>query len=108
MAESSIRSAAPGDEDAICALLGELAAFENLTHTFLLTDEKVARDLVGSGKIANCDLLFVDGEVAGVAVWFWTYRSFKARRGLFVEDLYVRPQFRGHGHGTALLTHLGK
>jgi GNAT superfamily N-acetyltransferase len=104
MAALSIRAAVQSDASAIVALLGELAAYEELLGTFGLTEEIVRRDMLGTA--CHSALALLDGEPAGVATWYWTYKSFAPRRGLFIEDLYVRPAFRGHGVGKALLAHL--
>jgi GNAT superfamily N-acetyltransferase len=104
----TIRNAEPGDEGLICGLLAEFAAYERLADEFHLTPELARRDLLLPGAVAACNLAFVGEEPAGITVWFWTYRSFGARRGLFVEDLFVRPRFRGQGLGKALLAHLAR
>jgi GNAT superfamily N-acetyltransferase len=101
----SIRDAVLGDEGLVCTLLGEFAAFEK-APIFRLDEAAVVRDLLDSARAAQCGLAFLGEEPAGVMVWFWSYRSFRAQRGLFVEDIYVRPQFRGQGLGTALLAYL--
>ena len=106
--ELSIRRAVAGDEDLIMALLVELAEYERLTHLFALTKEVVARDFVGSGKAVHCELAYADGVPVGIAVWYWTYTTFAAGRGLYLEDLYVRERVRGRGYGKALLTHLAR
>src|ERR1700760_1067689 len=106
MSEFSIRRAASGDAPLILALLRELAVYEKLQDRFHLTEAGVARDMMGQNAAAHCDLAFVNGEAAGLVVWYWTYKSFRAKRGLFLEDLYVRPAFRGRGLGKALLAHL--
>ena len=104
MRKFSIREASGADAAAIVSLLAELAAYEKLLDSFTLSEEMVRRDMLG--EACRCDLAFADGAACGIATWFWTYKSFRARRGLFVEDLYVRPDFRGHGLGKALLAHL--
>jgi GNAT superfamily N-acetyltransferase len=101
----SIRAAASGDEGAIVALLRELASFEKAPG-FDLTEKAALRDLIADTRVAQCALLMVEDAPVGVVVWFSVYRSFGAARGLYVEDLYVRPDWRGHGLGTALLAHL--
>src|SRR3954466_15665004 len=104
----TIRRAGAGDEGTIVALLRELAAYEKLEANFHLSAAQAGRDLLGPRAAAHCDLIFRDDEAVGVAVWFWIYASFRARRGLFVEDLYVRPGQRGRGLGRALLAHLAR
>ena len=103
-----IRPAAPGDEEVILGLLRELAQYEKLTHIFQLTRELVARDILGPAKILHCDLAYSDGLPVGLATWYWTYTSFAAARGIYLEDLFVREIERGQGFGKALLAQLAK
>jgi GNAT superfamily N-acetyltransferase len=104
----TLRPAKPGDEEVILALLFELAEYEKLTDKFEITREIVARDLIGEHASLNVDLLHADGEPAGIATWYFTYTSFAAARGIYLEDLFVRSQFRGRGYGKALLAHLAR
>jgi GNAT superfamily N-acetyltransferase len=101
MSEYPIRAATPADAPAIVALLRDLAAYEKMQDHFALTDEAVRRDMLGA--VCHCDLAFAGDEAAGIASWFWTYKSFGAARVLYVEDLYVKPQYRGRGLGRQLL-----
>jgi GNAT superfamily N-acetyltransferase len=104
----SIRAAKAGDEGAIVALLRELAVYEKLESRFRLDEAAVMRDMLGPQWAARCDVLECQGEIAGVAVWYWIYASFSVRRVLYVEDLYVSQKFRARGFGKALLVHMAR
>lgn len=106
MGDFVIRAAEPADASAIVALLRELAAYEKLLEHFTLNEAQVVRDMLGA--VCHCDLAFEKGEAVGIATWFWTYKSFRAVKGLYLEDLYVKPACRGRGLGRLLLGHLAK
>ena len=108
MSDITLRPANPADTAVILALLRELAAYEKLLDKFHLTEAVIARDMLGPEAVCHCDLAFVGGEPAGIITWFWTYKSFRAARGIFLEDLYVRTAFRGRGLGRELLAFLSK
>jgi GNAT superfamily N-acetyltransferase len=101
-----IRAAEAGEEMLVLELLRELAVYEKIEHKFHLTRELIARDFIGDDPVCGCDLLFVGGKPAGVMTWYRTYASFAASRGLFLEDIFVRPDFRGKGLGKAFFVHL--
>jgi GNAT superfamily N-acetyltransferase len=108
MPELQIRAAAKGDEDVIFTLLHELADYEKLLDKFNITREIIVRDYLSDPAMLNCHLAFENEKPVGVMTWYWTYTSFAAARGVYLEDLYVRPQTRGKGYGKALLAHLAK
>ncbi|HEY8947300.1 MAG TPA: GNAT family N-acetyltransferase [Rhizomicrobium sp.] len=108
MANFSIRAARQGDEGLVLTLLRELADYEKLLDRFHITEEIIGRDYFGERPMLNCDLAFEGDAPVGIATWYWTYHSFAARRGIFLEDLFVRPQTRGKGYGKALLSHLAR
>ena len=99
----AIRPAQPDDLSEICALIRELADYEDLAHEVVLDEAEVGRwvfdERVASVLIAETD----DGHVAGMALWFATFSTFLGRPGIWLEDLFVRPEHRGRGHGLALL-----
>ena len=91
-----IRPATASDAELIFGFIGELAAIP----------EDIERALFGERPRVFCDLALVDGEAAGFALWFYNFSTFVGRHGLYLEDLYVRPEARGRGAGRALLAHL--
>jgi GNAT superfamily N-acetyltransferase len=99
----TIRAATPADAPVIWRLLKTMAEHVK-APLFTLTEADVRRDMFGAA--CRCELALRDGEPVAIATWFWIYMSFRARRGLYVEDLFVRPEARGAGLGKALLAHL--
>lgn len=105
--EFSLRAAEPRDLTAIVGLIRELAEFENLTHLFQTTEDKLAPHLFGSRPVAQAVVAEVGGTVVAFALYFVSFSTFLAKPGLYLEDLYVQPAFRRLGLGRALLQHLG-
>jgi GNAT superfamily N-acetyltransferase len=103
MVDVSIRPAVPGDAAAIHALIRELAEYERLTQLCTGSTADLADALFGPRPAAEVLLAEVDGGIAGFALFFHNFSTFLARRGLWLEDLYVQPAFRGHGVGSSLL-----
>ena len=101
-----IRPAVEADLDEICALIRELAVFERLEHEVVLEVDAVRGHLFGPTPAAQVTLAEVDGGVAGFALWFTTFSTFLGRPGIWLEDLFVRPEHRGAGIGRSLLGHL--
>jgi len=103
-----IDPATPADVPMIRTLISELAEFERLLHEANATDEQIHESLFGPKPGAEVIIARVGGEVAGFALFFHNYSTFLGRRGLYLEDLFVRPRFRGGGCGAALLRRLAK
>jgi GNAT superfamily N-acetyltransferase len=101
-----IRSARPGDEAGILAFIRELAEYEKLLDSVVATEESVRDALFSANPRVFCDIAEANGEPAGFALWFYNYSTFLARHGIYLEDLFVRPPFRGRGIGKALLVQL--
>ena len=88
------------------ALINELADYEKLRHEVVATAESLAQALFGPRPSAEAVIARVDGEPAGFALYFHNFSTFLGRHGLYLEDLFVRPAFRGRAIGKALLRHL--
>jgi len=101
-----IRAAAPADAALIFALVRELADYEKLTHDVDASEEQIAAALFAREPRLFCDVAEWNGEPAGFAVWFLNFSTFRGRHGIYVEDLFVRPAFRGKGIGKALMARL--
>jgi GNAT superfamily N-acetyltransferase len=106
----SLRAALVRDVDAIVGLIGELAEFEQLTHLMQVTPQALRTHLFGPDPVARAVVAEADGSsdgLIGFALYFRNFSTFLGRPGLYLEDLYVQPPWRGRGVGTALLRHLG-
>ena len=103
-----IRAAREADATLIFALVCELATYEHLQGEMDATPEAIAAALFAPEPRLYCEIAEWDGEPAGFSVWFLNYSTFRGRHGLYVEDLFVRPQFRGHGIGKALMARLAR
>ncbi len=105
----AIRAALPSDLSLVLALIRELATYEKLLAEVEVTEELLRDTLfpVGAAPPAAQVLIGeVDGEAAGFAVYFFNFSTFLGKPGLYLEDLFVRPDARGKGLGSALLRHL--
>ena len=101
-----IRTAVPADAPLILALIRELAEYERLSHEVDATEGMIAAALFTRSPRVFCEIAEWEGEPAGFALWFYSFSTFRGRHGLYLEDLFVRPVFRGKGIGKALLVHL--
>jgi GNAT superfamily N-acetyltransferase len=101
-----IRPLARADVPQLLALIGELADYERLRDEAVLDAELLERHLCGERPAAETLLAEVDGEAVGYALFFPTFSTFLGRPGIWLEDLFVRPERRGAGIGRALLVHV--
>ena len=100
----TVRGAVPDDLDEIAALIHELAVYEKAPDEAVFTPDDLAANVFGPDAVAEVLIAErADGAVAGMALYFRTYSTWLGRSGIWLEDLFVRPQFRGEGHGRALL-----
>jgi GNAT superfamily N-acetyltransferase len=108
MTKPSLRPAQPADLPAIVRLIGELAAFENLTHQLRVTEETLYPHLFGDRPVAEALVAEVAHQVVGFALFFTSFSTFLAKPGLYLEDLYVVPAQRSRGIGAMLLAALAR
>ncbi len=104
----TIRRAEPKDTATVLDPIGKLAVYERLIDEVTASEADIAGTLFSEHPRVFCDIAEWKGEVAGFALWFYNYSTFLGRHGLYLEDLYVREEFRSHGIGKALLSHLAK
>lgn len=104
----AIRAAREGDAPLIFDLVRELAVYEKLGDTVDATPDAIAGALFGKEPRLFCDIAEWNGEAAGFAVWFLNFSTFRGRHGIYLEDLFVRPGFRGRGLGKALMAQLAR
>ncbi len=102
----TIRSAAVADVPLILALIQELAVYEREPYAVKTTEADLLRDGFGPTPRFHCVVAEAGGKPAGFALFFYNYSTWEGRAGIYLEDLFVRPEFRGHGIGKALLRHL--
>ncbi|HEX3824552.1 MAG TPA: GNAT family N-acetyltransferase [Mycobacteriales bacterium] len=111
MGTSLIRLATAGDVPVILSLIRDLAGYEKAGHEVVATESDLAAALFGIDQdgiapVATCHVAELDGQVVGFALWFCNFSTWLGRPGIYLEDLFVRPQARGHGLGKALLLRL--
>jgi GNAT superfamily N-acetyltransferase len=105
---TEVREASAEDVLLILTLIGELAEYERLSHEVVATEDLLQEWLFGEKPVAEVLIAERRAEAAGFALFFHSFSTFLGRPGIYLEDLYVRPAFRGRGMGRAMLVHLAK
>jgi GNAT superfamily N-acetyltransferase len=103
-----IAPATPDDVPTLMTLIRALADYEKLAHQLRATPEALREHLFGPRPYAEAAIARVDGQPVGHAIWFHNYSTFLARPGIYLEDVFVLPDHRGHGVGKALLRHVAR
>lgn len=101
-----IRPATPADTPLILQFIRELAEYEKLLHEVVATEDILQQTLFGDQAKAYVAIAEWDGEPVGFALYFYNFSTFLGKPGIYLEDLYVRPELRGKGIGKALLAYL--
>lgn len=103
-----VRAARAGDVPVIYRLVQDLARYERSPSSVTGTEDDLRRALFGEHPAVFAHVADHDGRVAGFALWFLNYSTWTGKHGIYLEDLYVEPEARGHGYGKALLSELAR
>ena len=103
-----IRRATVDDVEAIVGLVHDLATYERASGSVHLDGERLRAALFGERPAVFAHVVEEDGEVVGMAIWFLNFSTWTGRHGIYLEDLFVKPEARGAGHGRALLVTLAR
>lgn len=104
----TIRGATPDDAGVILSFIRALADYEKLTDQVTATEEDLRASLFGERAVAEVLLAHEGGVPVGFAIFFHNYSTFLGRNGIYLEDLFVKPEYRKKGYGKALLMHLAR
>ena len=103
-----IRPAQRQEVGIVLQLIHDLAVYEKAPNEVEATEKELLETIFSSDPKVFCDLVEVDGEIAGMAIWFLNYSTWQGKHGIYLEDLFIKPEYRGRGYGKALLKHLAK
>ena len=103
-----IRPSRQEEVEIVLQLIHDLAVYERAPNEVEATEKELLETIFSSDPKVFCDLVEVDGEIAGMAIWFLNYSTWQGKHGIYLEDLFIKPEYRGRGYGKALLKHLAK
>jgi GNAT superfamily N-acetyltransferase len=103
-----IRAATESDVPLILQFIRDLAIYEKLEHKVVATEDSLRHTLFGNPRFAEVIFASVDGAAVGFALFFHNYSTFLGQPGIYLEDLFVKPEMRGRGYGKALLAYLAR
>ena len=103
-----IRPAQQDEVGIVLQLIHDLALYEKAPDEVEATEKELLETIFVDNPRVFCDVVDVDGEIAGMAIWFLNYSTWQGKHGIYLEDLFIKPEFRGKGYGKALLQHLAK
>ena len=104
----NIRPARKEEVGIVLQLIHDLALYEKAPHEVEATEKELLGTIFAEEPRVFCDLVEVDGEIAGMAIWFLNYSTWQGKHGIYLEDLFIKPEFRGRGYGKGLLQHLAR
>jgi len=103
-----IRPAKSEEVGEVLQLIQDLATYEKAPDQVEASEDDLLNTIFAKEPRVFCDLVEVDGQIAGMAIWFLNYSTWQAKHGIYLEDLYIKPEFRARGYGKALLKHLAQ
>jgi GNAT superfamily N-acetyltransferase len=103
-----IRPAKREEVGEVLQLIQDLATYEKAPDQVEASRDDLLNTIFAKEPRVFCDLVEVDGQIAGIAIWFLNYSTWQAKHGIYLEDLYIKPEFRARGYGKALLKHLAQ
>jgi GNAT superfamily N-acetyltransferase len=103
-----IRPAKREEVGEVLQLVQDLATYEKAPDQVEASEDDLLNTIFAKEPRVFCDLVEVDGQIAGMAIWFLNYSTWQAKHGIYLEDLYIKPEFRARGYGKALLKHLAQ
>ena len=103
-----IRPARKEEVGIVLQLIHDLAHYEKAPNEVEATEKELLATIFVDNPKVFCDVVDVDGEIVGMAIWFLNYSTWQGKHGIYLEDLFIKPEYRGHGYGKALLKHLAK
>lgn len=103
-----IRPAQQDEVGIVLQLIHDLALYEKAPNEVEATEKELLETIFVENARVFCDVVDVEGEIAGMAIWFLNYSTWQGKHGIYLEDLFIKPEFRGRGFGKALLQHLAK
>ena len=98
-----IRLAQPSDVEDIHRLIYELAVYEKAPEEMVATIDQINTSLFIESPVAFCHVAVVEGKIVGIALWFLNYSTWLGKAGIYLEDLFVQPEYRGHGIGKSIM-----
>ena len=103
-----IRPAKREEVGEVLQLIQDLATYEKALDRVEASKDNLLNTIFAQEPRVFCDLVEVDSQIAGMAIWFLNYSTWQAKHGICLEDLYIKPEFRARGYGKALLKHLAQ
>ena len=103
-----IRPAQQDEVGIVLQLIHDLALYEKAPNEVEATEKELLETIFVDNARVFCDVVDLNGEIAGMAIWFLNYSTWQGKHGIYLEDLFIKPEFRGKGYGKALLQHLAK